>query len=204
MATPQPQLGLRERKNRRTRLAIVKATAELTIEFGYSAATIPRIAERADIAPRTVSTWFPAKDDILFEGAEQTIERGTLHLRSTEGDVIDRLLAWFHDEDARGEPDRELARLRNDAIQHDPELRARYRQFFERVQLEVADVVARDQSVARGDMGPQLLAGAVMAFIQQMAAMSVRDDTSGLDDPQIVTGLAFLRAGLASIQTSQR
>ena len=54
-------LGLRERKNRRTRRAIVQATAELTIEGGYAAATIPRIAERADVAPRTVSTLVPGQ-----------------------------------------------------------------------------------------------------------------------------------------------
>jgi len=70
-------LGLRERKNRRTRRAIVQAAAELTIQGGYAAATIPRIAERADVAPRTVSSWFPAKDDILFDRVDDTIARAT-------------------------------------------------------------------------------------------------------------------------------
>ena len=202
MATPEAQLGLRARKNRRTRLAIVRATAELTIQSGYAAATIARIAERADVAPRTVSTWFPVKDDILFEGADETIERGILHLRSGQGDVVDRLLAWFDDEDGRGESDLELARLRNDAIQHDPELRGRYHQFFERFQQEVAHAAARDTGTSPASMGPQLLAGAAMAFLQQMAMMAVLEDTRTLADPVVTTGIDFLRAGLASIQTS--
>src|SRR4051794_22568785 len=92
-ASPDAPLGLRERKNRRTRLAIVRATSELTIEGGYASATIQRIAARADIAPRTVSTWFPAKDDILFEGGDAQIELGIQYLQSGDGDIVDRLLA---------------------------------------------------------------------------------------------------------------
>ena len=42
--SPDAALGLRERKNRRTQLAIVRAAAELTLEGGYASATIPRIA----------------------------------------------------------------------------------------------------------------------------------------------------------------
>ncbi|WP_411018449.1 TetR/AcrR family transcriptional regulator, partial [Salmonella sp. ZJQZ20_0020] len=84
-----------ERKNRRTRLAIVRAASELTIEGGYASATVARIAARADVAPRTVSTWFPSKDDIIFEGADEVVDRGVEQLRHGDGDVVDRLLAWF-------------------------------------------------------------------------------------------------------------
>lgn len=199
-STPAAPLGLRERKNRRTRLAIVRAAAELTIRDGYAAATIPRIAERADIAPRTVSTWFPAKDDILFEGADETIERGVGQLRSGSGDIVDRLLGWLASEEGRGEHHPELTQLRNEAIQHDPELRARYHQFFERLQVEIARQVAYDTGTAPDDTGPRLLAGAAMVFMQQIAIMSARDEPVGLDDPQVTTGIAFLRAGLKAIR----
>lgn len=200
MATTDAPLGLRERKNRRTRLAIVRATSELTIEEGYHAATISRIAERADVAPRTVSTWFPAKDDILFEGGDAQIERGIEHLRTGEGDVVDRMLAWFSAAGEIAEPDPEITRLRNDAIQHDPELRARYRQYFERIQVEFAHAAARDTGSSPDDIGPQLLAGAAMAFLEQLAAITASGGHSdGLASEPITTGIEFLRAGLASI-----
>jgi AcrR family transcriptional regulator len=217
MATPDtaPE-GLRARKNRRTRLAIVRATSELTIEESYAAATIARIAERADVAPRTVSTWFASKDEILFEGADDTIARGIEFLETGEGDVVDRLLAWFAYEGARRNPDVEMDRLRSDAIHHDPELRARYRQLFDRLGNAIAAAVATTTGVGPGHLGPQLFAGSALAFLENLAALSAdeaaasRDVTGATPDVSLTrsqleasepieTGLAFLRAGLAAI-----
>lgn len=197
MVTPEPEpQGLRARKNRRTRLSIVRAAAELTMEESYAAATIARIAERADVAPRTVSTWFPSKDDILFEGSDDTIARGIGYLRSDEGDPVDRLLAWFAEEGEGREHDPEMARWRNDAIHHDPELRARYHQLFERIQVEVAAVTAAYTRVEPEHFGPVLFAGSVLTLLQQAAALTFEDQPI---DRQFETGIAYLRAGLASI-----
>jgi len=44
--------GLRERKNARTREAIIRAACELILERGFEGATVAQIAERADVAPR--------------------------------------------------------------------------------------------------------------------------------------------------------
>jgi AcrR family transcriptional regulator len=76
----------------------MQAAAELTIERGDPFATIQRITQRADTAPRTVSTWFPAKDYILFERVDEQIASGLRHLQSEHGDVIDRMQAWFREE----------------------------------------------------------------------------------------------------------
>jgi AcrR family transcriptional regulator len=199
--TPDATLGLRERKNRRTRRAIVQATAELTIEGGYAAATIPRIAERADVAPRTVSTWFPAKDDILFDRIDDSIARATQHLRTGPGDVVDRLEAWMADESGREQHDPEIARLREAAIAHDPELRARAHQHLEKVQSEIAQAVARHIGVSAQDVGPQTFAGAVMAFLFTLRSIDLdgREDGSA----QLSVGLVFLRAGLATLTPSR-
>ena len=58
-------IGLRERKNARTREAITRAALELTLELGFERATIAQIAERADVSPRTVHQWFRSKEEIL-------------------------------------------------------------------------------------------------------------------------------------------
>jgi AcrR family transcriptional regulator len=192
-------LGLRERKNLRTQHAIVRATAELTIEGGYASATIPRIAERADVSPRTVSTWFPTKDDILFDRIDDTIARATQHLRSGPGDVVDRIAAWLTDESARHRPEPEIARLRDAAIAHDAELRARAHQHLEQVQSEIAAAVARDVGIPAEDVGPQAFAGAAIAFLFTLRSIGLdaRPDTSA----QLDVGLEFLRAGLAALAT---
>jgi AcrR family transcriptional regulator len=198
MSSAAAPLGLRERKNRERRRAIVRATAELTIAGGYASATIPRIAERADVSPRTVSAWFPHKDDIFFEDIEVHIARATRHLGGGPGDVIDRIQAWFAEEGRRELPDPEISRLRRAAIEHDPELRARDRQHYEQIESEIARAVAHDTGAAPEDMGPQLFAGAAMAFLRKLGSMTLepRDATK---DARVAVGFAFLRAGLASL-----
>src|ERR1700728_515568 len=57
--------GRQERRKRRTRQAIQAAALELFAERGYGETTINDIAERADVAPRTVTVHFPAEEQLL-------------------------------------------------------------------------------------------------------------------------------------------
>lgn len=66
LAEQQPQLGLRERKKRKTRIAIRRATCRLIAEQGYEATTIEQIAEAAEVSPSTVFRYFPTKEDIVL------------------------------------------------------------------------------------------------------------------------------------------
>lgn len=196
-------LGLRERKNRRTRRAIVRAATELTLEGGFASATIPRIAERADVAPRTVSTWFPSKDDIVFEGIEDVMARSTSYLRGGTGDVVDRLEAWIAEEVTHHPAaDPEIARLRRTAIEHDPELRARERLHMDHLQAELTRAVAADAGVAPDDLGPQMFAGATMAFFWRLGSLG-REDEPQDHERLFAEGYALLRATLAAVTGSR-
>lgn len=61
-----PQLGLRERKKLKTRIAIRRATYRLIEEQGYEATTIEQIAEAAEVSASTVFRYFPTKEDIVL------------------------------------------------------------------------------------------------------------------------------------------
>ncbi len=63
-ADPHPT-GLRERKKLQTRAAISEAADELFEAQGFAATTIPQIAERAQVSPRTVSYYFPVKEELV-------------------------------------------------------------------------------------------------------------------------------------------
>src|ERR1700740_2897557 len=62
-----------ERRKRRTRQAIQTAALKLFAERGYRETTINDIAERADVAPRTVTVHFPAKEELLFDAEPFTL-----------------------------------------------------------------------------------------------------------------------------------
>src|SRR5690606_7272503 len=63
---PARQLGLRERKKIKTRMAIREATYDLIKEQGYDGTTVEQIAERAEVSPSTVFRYFPTKEDIVL------------------------------------------------------------------------------------------------------------------------------------------
>ena len=61
-----PLPGRRERRVAETRRAIAAAAKSLFEEHGYSETTIDQIAERADVATRTLFRYFPSKEALLF------------------------------------------------------------------------------------------------------------------------------------------
>ncbi|MFG2050613.1 TetR family transcriptional regulator [Micromonospora sp. NPDC048935] len=67
-------IGLRERKKRRTRAALITAAVELVSSKGYDETTIAEIAAAADIAPRTFFAYFPGKEDILFADSQSRVD----------------------------------------------------------------------------------------------------------------------------------
>ena len=61
-ATP----SLRDRKKAETRERIAYAAVDLLVNEGAENATIAKIAERADISPRTFHNYFPHRDAALL------------------------------------------------------------------------------------------------------------------------------------------
>ncbi|HEY9266735.1 MAG TPA: TetR family transcriptional regulator [Mycobacterium sp.] len=64
--SPDDDMGLRERKKRRTREAVRRAAFELFQKNGYPNTTIEQIAEVADVSPRTFFRYFPNKAALLI------------------------------------------------------------------------------------------------------------------------------------------
>ncbi len=62
----QKQLGLRERKKAKLRMAIQQQAMRLFKEQGYENTTIEQIAEAVEISPSTFFRYFPTKDDVIL------------------------------------------------------------------------------------------------------------------------------------------
>src|SRR5438477_8163229 len=67
-------MGIKERQERdreAVRRAILDAARELFVSEGFNNVSIRKIAERIEYSPASIYSYFPSKDDIFFELAEE-------------------------------------------------------------------------------------------------------------------------------------
>src|ERR1700741_5298951 len=97
MPVATEQIDRQERRKKRTRQAIQTAALELFAERGYRETTINDIAERVDVAPRTVTVHFPAKEELLFDAEPFTLDslRRRLAARQPPESALDALRDWM-------------------------------------------------------------------------------------------------------------
>jgi len=163
--TPAPKLGLRERKKRRTRQAILSAALELFSDRGYTHTTLEDIAEAAEVSTGTLFAYFPSKEDILFPEERPFYEQLNQRLEQRPSgastlDVLRELLATL-------EPPDETLRLRA-KILRDERLLDRHRTRYTRVERLLAESIAKDLGTTLDDLRPTLLAAATSAALSAL------------------------------------
>jgi len=207
---PGGRPGLRERKKLRTYETIAACALELFDRQGFRATTIAQIAEAADVSPRTVSAYFPAKEDLLFPHQQQAFEQLEQRLldRPAGQWATEALRAWidelFMEVDAKHEHDRE--RVRRRVIDADESLRAYERHQMERAEQVFARAVAQDLGADPDDVAAQLAAAAAVGALAAIGRVhderansdpvAHRDAALALVDQAIV----FLTAGIRELR----
>lgn len=192
--------GLRERKNARTREAIERAAYELTIEQGYERTTVVEIAERADIAPRTVFTRYPTKDSIIFGRSDASAARLTEAITAHDGALVDRLAMFIRDSIAAYQNALELEKLRVRAILGDPYLRRTLRGQLDATEDTIAQQLATELGVPPTSAGVRVFAAGVTGLFMAMLDNCVQDPEHHDSLAIIEAGLPVLRAALDALR----
>jgi AcrR family transcriptional regulator len=197
LAKAQPQLGLRERKKLKTRIAIRRATYRLISEQGYEATTIEQIAEAAEVSPSTVFRYFPTKEDIVLTDEYDPVMEAELRARPADEDPLDsirhvithRLSTFVQDE-------REEVIQRTKLLVEVPAVRARMTEAMDSTAELLVHALADRTGRDHDDLDVRVFTAAVLGALREVmlywAARDHQDDLAGLVDRALTT----MRGGL--------
>jgi AcrR family transcriptional regulator len=200
-----------ERRKRRTRQAIQKAALELFAERGYRETTINDIAERAEVAPRTVTVHFPAKEELLLDAEPFTLDTLSERLaaRRPNESALEALRDWMATtmtavETNASELDGrfwERRALRAHIINNEPELRGRSRASYYPFERALAEAIGEDLGQSGNSLIPRIAALSAVAGLRELyesdEAQTLSAPPSAAELLKLVDGvISFVQAGL--------
>lgn len=205
------ELGLRERKKLRTRETIVRVALGLFAKQGFAETTIKQIADAADVAPRTVSAYFPVKEQIVFHDNDESLAslRQRLTDRAPGESAVDAMRSWIADRVSESKLDLDAARCRRDVIESDPALRTYERGQMAIVEQIVAEAVAVDLQLPADDLIPHMVGAATVAAFDALgremkAAPKPGTDVVAQSRNLIDDAMTFVGGGVQALAARQR
>lgn len=198
------EVGLRERKKERTRQTLADVAAELFNRQGFRDTTIKQIADAAEVSPRTVSAYFPVKEELVFCDHQDVFDQLEQRLdeRPEGATTADTLRAWLLALLEEVDVDLEQSRRTRELIESDPVLRTYERGLQERAEQVVAKAVAVDLGVADDELVPHMVGAATIAALD---AVGRRAKESSADDFQatalgvVEDAMAFIGGGVQAL-----
>ena len=166
------------RRKRRTRQAIQKAALELFAERGYRETTINDIAERAEVAPRTVTVHFPAKEELLLDAEPFTLDSLSerLSARRPNESALEALRDWMATTMTEVETNAseldgrfwERRALRAHIINSEPELRGCSRASYYPFERALAEAIGEDLGQSGNSLIPRIAALSAVAGLREL------------------------------------
>ncbi|HLS63981.1 MAG TPA: TetR/AcrR family transcriptional regulator [Ruania sp.] len=180
----EEELGLRERKKRARRDALVDATHELVRERGLENVTVEDICERVGVSVRTFFNYFDSKVDAVFGVAPTTFDREVAEVYASGGPTGDLAADTRTLVSALLElpvPSRERMGAAIALMKSEPVLFSRHMEIFDAVRQEMQDVIERrllqERSQAAGR--PELIAMTVFHLARWATALWHEAGTKG-------------------------
>jgi AcrR family transcriptional regulator len=172
-----PDEGLRERKRRLTRQLISDAATTLFATRGFDNVTVSEVADRVGVSEKTIYNYFPTKESLVLDMADEAVERmaRVLRERGPDESLTAAVVHAIKDDMARFDqaPDDliEFAPLFLAMIENTPALRAAWLEMHDRLAR-----VARDELAAQAGIDPRdpepMAAGRALAGLAEVAMES--------------------------------
>jgi AcrR family transcriptional regulator len=181
-----PQEGLRERKRRLTRKLISDAATMLFASRGFDTVKVSEIADRVGVSEKTIYNYFPSKESMVLDEADELVEglAAALRDRPAGTSITGAVLAALEAE-ARSAPsiDDELAQFvpRLVAmIEQTPALHAHWLQLHERLARVAAEELAIQAGTDSRDPEAVVAGRALVGLVEVNMECTVRHIRAGL------------------------
>ncbi|GHE90610.1 TetR family transcriptional regulator [Streptomyces longispororuber] len=186
--SPAPPVGLRESKKQETRQLISDVATGLFLAQGFERTTIAEIAAAARVAKKTVTNYFPRKEDLALDHQDAFVASlaATVTGRPTGESALAALRRAFTDAAAAADPvagfsGPDFARM----IADSPTLGARLRDLHDLREAALADALADATGVPRDDITPRT-AAALLGAVHRTLFQRIQDLTlAGQDNERI-------------------
>ena len=172
-----PDEGLRERKRRLTRQLISDAATTMFATRGFDNVKVSEVADRVGVSEKTIYNYFPTKESLVLDTADEAVERMARALRERGPDesLTDAVVRAIKEDMARFDqaPDElvEFIPLFLGMIDSTPALRAAWLEMHDRLAN-----VARDELAAQAGVDPRdpepMAAGRALAGLAEVAMES--------------------------------
>ena len=182
--TTEP-MGLRERKKHEVRARIADAALELFAAKGFDQTTVAEVAAAADVSVKTVFNYFPAKEDLFFDRAEEVEQRwlDAVADRAPGEPVLAglrrRSLSRF-DQQSDGATSRFRRVMAGSAV-----LQGRGQQMWAAHEDAIASALAQAMDTPADDPTPQVLASQALGIHPLALRMAERWSEGGLPAEEV-------------------
>lgn len=191
-----PHEGLRERKKRLTRQQISDVATTLFIVRGFEHVTVAQIAEIVGVSEKTVYNYFPTKESLVFDQADEGSERLATALRErTPGEsptkaILGELAQQSRDLEELPNESHMLLPLFAEMIATTPALRAAWLELQDRLAAVVTAELARHAELDPQDPEPMIAARAIVGLIELAFQSRIRHVEAGLYGPALSQAIA--------------
>ena len=176
---------LRNRKKAETKLAIYDAAYRLFRSKGYTKTTLSEIAAAANVSQRTIFSYYPSKEAIIFEKQRQLIDDLFYHIELRGNQTVFEAIRSY---DMPTEST-QFTSTTQQLLNLSPELQEYSSQLHATLESRLVELIARENNLSINTLQAHLLAASCRTLITYL--MDNKSDTTALE-----IGLKYIESGL--------